>query len=542
MQTQQNQSQGEASRVPVDPLLLQSPFHSQQVLFVAVHEDDASLLAIQDNTWLRVLLTFDWKAHRPTAARYFQALWEFNTAAAQRRAESAADRDEPWSEDEEQARLRLMAERPTGGNSEAPIVHPTPLPPEFTPTVREDLLEPGVAPFRIAGREPKCFFAMSKAFIALHVMGKGASAEEVSRLLNLSPPFARACGFTIPQDGRYRQSDIPKLRKLEQFDQIMSDRGLWAEVKGRVVGQNIASGKVPLDQETIAHDTTHYYAYSAMDVIELPSPPEATTPVEGTQDEGHTSQSDPAAEVTAQGAPGEESEPAKKVKKPKRKSQSRTVKNCRCQQPDSCPHPFVQSDFGAGTIVKGSQSGGKRKYWAHKAGVFTVTPFGIPLDAVAMTDAASHDGTTLEPHLKRLLRLHPEVKKVKQIVADSAYDDKPTRQRVEEEHGIPVRTAVNPRSHKTQTDDLGRGMKSLSPVGTLTCQDDREMTYQGIRYETEHFLYGPPGQTKSTNACQDCPLRQGCCNQDNQAGRHVSVPFGRRQLHFPTDDNYTSPS
>lgn len=524
--------------VPVDPLLLQSRFRDQQVLFVAVRLDDAALLADEENLWLRFLLTFDWKPFRTTAARYYQALWEFNMAALRRRQQKATETQLPWPEEEEEATLRLMAERPTGGNTQAPILHPTPEPPEETPTVIAELLEPGIVPFRIGGREPKCFFAMLMAFLALHVMGRPGSAEEVDHLLRMSPPFARACGFTIRDpDGSYRQSDAPRLRKLEQFDQIMSDRGLWAEVTTQVVRGNIASGKVPLDQQKLVHDTTHFLAYSAMDVIEPPLAGDQQPAEQVTENSGEEPEPVPAV-VPAQplGTASSRRKSAKKPKKPKRKSQSRTVKSCRCQQRDTCPHSYVQSDPGAGTVVKGAQAGGKKKYWAHKAAVFTITPLGIPLDAVAMTDAANHDGTSLEPHLDRLLKLYPELKPaIAEILADTAYDDEATKQRIEQKYGIRVRTDVNPRSRKTRTEDLGRGMKSLSPVGTLTCQADREMTYLGMRSRAEQFLYGPPGLAKNHIDCTDCPLKQTCCNKNSQGGRYVSVPFSTLP-HISTDD------
>lgn len=538
MQDTQPQLQGDASRLPVDPLLLQSPFREQQVLFVAVHHDDAALLADEENLWLRFLLTFDWKAHVTTAARYYQALWEWNVAAAKRRQEPAAEVQLVWSENEDEASLRLMAERPTGGNTEAPIVHPTPQPPEQTPTVIAERLEPGVVPSRIAGREPKCFFAMLVAFLALHVMGREGSAEEVDHLLRMSPPFARACGFTIPApDGEYRQSDIPSLRKLEQFDQIMSDRGLWAEVKVRIVRENLASGVVPLANQKLAHDTTHFIAYSAMEVLEVPPPATGENPLDQTaQRQEMGTQAGPGPEQAPSQTDAQEQTSEQKPKKPKRKSQSRTVKACRCPEPEICPHPFVQSDPGAGTVVKGSQAGGKRKYWAHKAAVFTITPFGTPLDAVAMTDAASHDGTSLEPHLERLIELYPEIREeIEEILADTAYDDAATKRRILEKYGIRIRTNVNPRSRKPQTKELARGMKSLSPVGTLTCQADREMTYVGMRFKAEQFIYGPPGQAKGAIACLDCPLRQSCCNEDNQGGRYVAIPFTKLP-HISTDD------
>jgi hypothetical protein len=211
--------------------------------------------------------------------------------------------------------------------------------------------------------------------------------------------------------------------------------------------------------------------------------------------------------------------------KPKTKSQSRVVKACRCTNRDDCPHPWELSDPGAGTVVKGGE-GAKKRYWAHKAAVLSTGPDGIPLDAVAMTDAATHDSAALLPHLDRFFNAYPELKgQFVNILADSAWDDAQIKQSVEERFGLNLKTPVNPRSIKPVIKDLGRGMKSLSPAGTLTCQADREMEYVGASYQRETFIYGPPRLHGSKPACLTCPLRATCCRQDNTAGRRVEIPF-----------------
>jgi len=98
--------------------------------------------------------------------------------------------------------------------------------------------------------------------------------ERVYAKLIENPAYARSCGFTLPKkDGSYRQSDIPSLRKLEQFDQIMSQTGLWGEARVLQVRDNLASGKIKIES-TVVHDTTHYHAYSQMRVVEADLPQE----------------------------------------------------------------------------------------------------------------------------------------------------------------------------------------------------------------------------------------------------------------------------
>lgn len=217
--------------------------------------------------------------------------------------------------------------------------------------------------------------------------------------------------------------------------------------------------------------------------------------------------------------------PAKAGAKTKTKSQSRVVKHCRCRDRERCPHPWMLSDPGAGTVVKGGR-GGKKRYWAHKAAVLSTGPGGIPLDAVAMTDAATHDSAALVPHLDRLFTLYPELDgQFTNVLADAAWDDTALKEQVEKRFGLSLKTPVNPRSIKPITQSLGRGMKSLSPAGTLTCHADREMPFQGASHRRETFVYRAPRLDTGAVACHTCPVKATCCRSDNTNGRDAEIPF-----------------
>ena len=97
--------------------------------------------------------------------------------------------------------------------------------------VSPESIAPGKAPFRLGGKKPKCFFALLKSFIGATIMGFPAEPEKVYMLLKSNPSFARVCGF-IPRHVRdeYCSEHIPSLRKLEQFDQIMRESGIWAKI------------------------------------------------------------------------------------------------------------------------------------------------------------------------------------------------------------------------------------------------------------------------------------------------------------------------
>jgi hypothetical protein len=213
--------------------------------------------------------------------------------------------------------------------------------------------------------------------------------------------------------------------------------------------------------------------------------------------------------------------------KMKTKSQSRVIKPCRCEDRERCQHRWVLSDPGAGTVVKGGR-GGKKRYWAHKAAVLSTGPDGIPLDAVAMTDAATHDSAALVPHLDRLFALFPALRgQFANVLADAAWDDAALKEVVETRFGLNLKTPVNPRSIKPITQGLGRGMKNLTPAGTLTCQADREMSFEGASHQRETFVYRAPRLDTGEVACHGCPVRANCCRRDNTKGREVEIPFTR---------------
>lgn len=561
MQNSIHERTSEAIRVQVHPLLLQSPFGTQSVLFHEVFADDRILLSSDEGDWLRAVLQIDYRPLRPVAAEYFQSLWEFNLAWARRRG-LVPRSEEGNQESPDEAAQRLLFRRPSGGNSRAPILHPVPPPPVPMPwVVNVDRLEPGVVPFRVWGRKPKCFFALTKAFLGVHLMGRSASAHEVRHHLRISPPFARACGFTLPDPARgYRHTDIPGLRKLEQFDEIMASRGLWGKIRVQTIRENLARKLIPVKGQDLVEDTSHYVAFSAMDQVPAPppatapeadepspppeGPPPATAPKSRPRTQKKNRRSARAAARAASRrrwrktralkrakrpprpvAPRAQATPAATGAKVKTKSQSRVVKACRCPNRPECHHRWELSDPGAGTVVKGGE-GAKKRYWAHKAAVLSTGPDGIPLDAVAMSDAATHDSAALVPHLDRLFTTYPELAgQFANVLADCAWDDVALKQVVEERFGLNLKTPVNPRSIKPVTRDLGRGMKSLSPAGTLTCQADRELEYLGASFQRETFTYGPPRASGGQAACQTCPLRDACCRADNTAGRRVEIPF-----------------
>ena len=237
----------------------------QKPLFHIIHEDDIYLLNTDDAEWFQILYHFRYERYVGFGVAYYHALHEFNREQA-REGEERGDAGET----KEEARQRLLFSRVTmqaeseRGEDVLFEVKIEELPPSG---VSPESIAPGKVPFRFGGKKPKCFFALLKSFIGATIMGFPAEPEKVYRLLKSNPSFARVCGF-IPRHVRdeYCSEHIPSLRKLEQFDQIMRENGIWAKIKVEEVKENLKSGVIRKENELVG-DTTHYYAYSGFETV-----------------------------------------------------------------------------------------------------------------------------------------------------------------------------------------------------------------------------------------------------------------------------------
>jgi hypothetical protein len=553
---------------------------TRQIPLIHIVESDDLFLADQpDVLWFGVLRSLDYHQFQATAARYYERLYTFNLQQKEQRIERRENPPAPNPETQGQATRRLFEERATV-DKKSPALYQRPEP--ETPLIRVLPREvaPGVTPLRWAGRPAKCFFSMLYAFLGTTLAGQRAEPQFVYQRLVENPAFARTCGFTIRRPGKpERQSDVPSLRKLQQFDQIMTANGLWEELAVDRVAANLREGKVEME-DTLAHDTTHYHAYSSKQMVELAAPFDAEarqtpasnedSPVPASQssqpvpavkvgggpvavgrievvqvpagqaplvrasavaepagssgdktsaDDTAVSSNNSATALEKPQAAQAKSPPTKKVKskspsakkaktkKKKRKSHPRTTKNCRCQDREHCDHEWISADLGAGTVVKGPG----RMYWGHKASTLGLANQEILLDAVAMSDAASHDSQSVVPHLNRLFSRHPDLRgQVKRLLDDGAADDSKLKATVQETFGIEVLAPINPRRRQPIRDNLPRGIDHLTPRGVPVCQAGYPFDLLGFRKDTQRFLFQAPQDTHGQSVCLECPQRPGC--------------------------------
>jgi hypothetical protein len=259
---------------------------------------------------------------------------------------------------------------------------------------------------------------------------------------------------------------------------------LWEKLRVAAVAHNLREGHLAVSA-TVVHDTTDYPANSEKEYVQT-------------------------GKVDAKG-------------RPESKSCAKTTKNCRCKDRSQCPHEWVSADDGAGIVVK---STGRRR-WAHKASVISFAGQEMPIDAVAMSDAASHDSNSLVPQLDRVFEHHPELKgKIGRILDDSAADNASLKKIFWEQYEIELLAPQNPRSRKPLRQDLPRGIEEVSPYGIPTCRAGFPFDFLGCRRDTQRFLFRAPSDEQGQPLCLACSLRDECCRRNGQV-RHVNIPFDR---------------
>jgi len=448
--------------------------HIQLPIIQIVNKDDELLSNNCDARWYSILKNFPWEDYRELAASYYNALYDFNISK-QLKEDSNKNK-----ETKDEGRQRLLFNRATMDKAKSVLLQMKSKP-IAVPLVSPQSVSPGVVPKRLGGKKPKDFYALFKSFTGACLMGFAPEPEVVHNLLTSNLSFARVCGF-IPNniDEQYWYRSIPSLRKIEQFDQIMTEYGLWSRNKWEEVRRNIEQGIIKKENELVG-DTTHYHAYSGFETV-------AYTNAKGTK---------------------------------KKKSQSKVTKNCRCEDQENCPHPWQLADDGAGTIVKSN----KKMIWGHKASVLGLPRQGIALDASAVADAATFDGETLLPHVEMLFKNLPGVKPwIDRVLYDSACDNVKLKGTFMDRFGIELKASFNPRRKKSVTENLPTGMAKITASGNLICNGGFEMDYKGARFDFDKFIYQAPLDENKVSVCSDC-LHKLTCSPQSTNGRAITISF-----------------
>lgn len=245
-----------------------SEFTEQGTLIELIDNDDKILLNSPNASWYKILYYFPWQEYVSFAVEYYNCLHDFNIKA-QAKKEEKQNQFEDNVESKEEAKERLLFDRVTMQSAplaEEILFNLRPKESEYN-TVAPDQIAPGKVPIRSAGKKPKCFFSLIKSFIGTVLIGFPAEPDKVHLLLQSNPAFLRVCEFAPKHENdEYCYLHVPSLRKLEQFDQIMSEYGIWEKIKINEAFANLKNGVIKIE-ETLVGDTTHYHAYSSFETL-----------------------------------------------------------------------------------------------------------------------------------------------------------------------------------------------------------------------------------------------------------------------------------
>lgn len=453
--------------------------------------DDVALRSHPDAAFLRIVEEITHANVEEQALRYYAALQAHN-----RRRPTPARKGRPPSKE---AASQRVAEEWLATRSSGPVLF------ELGGAAEAEAEREQVGGRGPGGRPPTDFVYLLRAFMGVAAMGLEPEPAMVHVVLVSNPPFGRLCGFgyEIAEAGRVIRDNTPSLRKLQEFDQVMTEAGLWGELKTKFVSESLASGRVAYEEDLVV-DTTHFPAVSGFVVREVPeeAPRPTTVILPPTGDEDGEPKA-PAVTSKEQGRRGK-----KKNKKKQRRAVPRVGKRCGCADKARCTHEYVPTDDGAGVVVKGG--GSKKSVWSHKASILAFPGSQVPIDAVAVSYAATHDGNTLTPHLDRIATLHAEVvAKAKRVIVDAAYQSEENKTAAAA-RGLTLVAPINPRGTKPKPAGLP-GLSHYSATGIPVCDAGHELRHEGRRLEEKKHLWGPPRSEEGASLCLSCPLRERCC-------------------------------
>jgi len=364
-------------------------------------------------------------------------------------------------------------------------------------TIPAALRDPNHAPPRLRdlldgpGAPPIDALCLMRAFLVAPLLDIADSPQSVHLALHSNPTLARACGFAGPKatkrPGEFTTRRLPSLSVCEQFNEVMTQYGLWNRARQAIVRSNLDSG-VLQHEDTLVFDTTHLESNSHCDNL---LPLDAQTQLDA----------------------------GKKVKHFK---VERVRKRCDCGKDNwpSCPHPWVSTDQGAAVVVKGPT----RVYWAHKASVASYADSEIPIDVRVLNYAAHSDSKTLLPHLVLLKSDLPDVvEKLRGALADAAYSCN-ANELAQQFPDIRLTAPIIQRKC-VGTKDLFVGIDHFTATGVPVCQAGHRFDLRGRDLAADRFIWVAPDDEHGLSVCSSCPMKQGCLAKGSR--RNIRV---ERQL------------
>jgi len=444
--------------------------HAQVALFN--EPDDYVIDNNPEVIYTNVLNKFDFNLFQDEEKLYYQALTDFNRKlvkktnerkSKEKQVDKPVNKDDVYQEllfeilDKEPSKKAILFKIPSIDLTDVDKIHHNP---------------------KGAGRKPKDFYALVKAFLGISYMGLKNSPDAVHSQLINNPPFARKCGFKyiIDEEKKHCQHNIPSLRKLEHFDQLMNLYGIWDKMKWKMVTQNLTDGTVEIEKD-LAFDPSHVEGNSSFKVVETVN------------------------------------EKGNKIKK----AVGKLSKRCTCLDKENCEHDWEVTDHGCAVVVKAQN----KKYWAHKASFVGFPKSHVPIDAAAVSYAASNDGKTLKPQWQRLVKHLPFLtEKIERVIADGPFNTQKNKDFVRDKIGAILYAPINPKNIHLPSAETIKGIDHFTKNGVPICNAGLPLEMKGREITKQRYIWGPPiitNKNKKSEACSHCLLKKDCC--PNSQGR-----------------------
>ena len=471
--------------------------HSTSLVLFESTDADSVLLDPVNEDWLAVVRGVAGELYDDVAGRYYSALTHFRRQRYRSPLQGRKEVSGSGKQQAFEAMLLAMEERKrvekVAASRDVPAIFVEAQPDAQDETLPEALRDfskpvPSLSDLLSgAGRPPCDALCLMRAFLAAPLLGVGDSPKNVYLLLRSNPTFVRACGFlgrsAMKQPGELTSRRLPGLSTCEEFSEVMTRYGLWQLARIEQVVENLESGVVELE-DTIAFDTTHVEANSHCGNV---VPPGAKTQA---------------------------------GKKPKKRKVPRVRKTCECGKTnwEVCEHPWVPTDQGAAIVVKGPT----RIYWAHKASIASFGDSEIPIYVRSLQHAADHDGKTLLPHLKLLMRDLPlALTLLLFVLADDGYQgQKEAVARFRNKARLILPVHPNGRSKAKVAQDFA-GIDRFTPIGVPVCDAGHRFNMRGRDITNERYIWTAPDDDVGKSVCEGCPSAAACLTKGTR--RHIRV-------------------
>lgn len=317
-----------------------------------------------------------------------------------------------------------------------------------------------------AGRKGQPFIAYLKAIELAPILHIEQNMEAIALHLRTNTDYLKGCGFRYP----------PSNRTMQDFDQIMSESGLWELFRDETYRINVEDRIInEAKEDTLCVDNTHVIAHS--------------TP--------------------------------KKV-----------IKECRtCAHFDTCTDK-VSTDETADWYVKSKC----KVFYAHQIGMSQLANSGAPFERAALS-GRQYEPDSLQPLLSQGKEKHEDINFTK-VAADGIFNTKRCKETIEAFYpGSMLYAPINPKGKLKEIEEPARGIKKVTKHGSVECIAGHKMVFLTKDEGLQCYVFGcpvfnPEAREKLKHMDIDvsgitCQCKEQCCAMALQ-GRIYRVP--REQL------------